>query len=391
MSDCLLWEGSIGKGCCRCRPSTSPHFFSVGAFIHISGAWKTIYRSTGKKAKEEATPPHVFIPCTTPLSILTAQWHTPCFTGQMLNECMFFFFKTLPSNDTYTTELLHLKDLKCIHLNPVYVVFWFSRWISCSSNRKWSLLKVKHVNVHWLWRKCIICAASSVWCRWPLQWHLRMCCSSMQPLLVSKATTSMKSVTPWARMCSTLSRRTTVWADSVVAPCAPSPSTSSIISDKRSSLSPGHLSACLASSLVVYKRWVKPLLETLALCPWNYSVRRWVLFTTSVIVHTWCCLVVHVPLQRNFLWGYDYKSHSVLPQSLTQLEVQAPPGNTVGYVVQQWHPFSPKFIVANEHSEPVLKIHGPFCGWSCLPDVDFEVGLSKHRNPLNLRKHNTTR
>lgn len=84
-----------------------------------------------------------------------------------------------------------------------------------------------------------------------------------------------------------------------------------------------------------------------------------------------------------------HKSHSVLSQSPTQLEVQSPPGNTVGYVVQQWHPFSPKFLVGNEHSEPVLKIHGPFCGWSCLPDVDFEVGLSKHRNPLNWGKHNT--
>lgn len=61
-----------------------------------------------------------------------------------------------------------------------------------------------------------------------------------------------------------------------------------------------------------------------------------------------------------------------------QLEVQAPPGNPVGYVIQQWHPFSPKFIVANEHNEPVLKIHGPFCGWSCLPEVDFEVGSTKH-------------
>uniref|UniRef100_A0A3Q0SMH6 Phospholipid scramblase n=1 Tax=Amphilophus citrinellus TaxID=61819 RepID=A0A3Q0SMH6_AMPCI len=46
---------------------------------------------------------------------------------------------------------------------------------------------------------------------------------------------------------------------------------------------------------------------------------------------------------------------------------------TLGYLIQQWHPFSPKFIVANEHNEPVLKIHGPFCGWSCLPDVDFEI------------------
>ncbi|XP_036073344.1 phospholipid scramblase 1 isoform X3 [Oryzias melastigma] len=61
------------------------------------------------------------------------------------------------------------------------------------------------------------------------------------------------------------------------------------------------------------------------------------------------------------------------PCCLQELEVQSPPGNTVGYVIQQWHPFFPKFMVANEHHEPVLKIHGPFCGWSCLPDVDFEI------------------
>ncbi|KAG7526452.1 hypothetical protein JOB18_040354 [Solea senegalensis] len=61
------------------------------------------------------------------------------------------------------------------------------------------------------------------------------------------------------------------------------------------------------------------------------------------------------------------------PCCLQELEVQSPPGNTVGYVMQQWHPFSPKFIVTNENCEPVLKIHGPFCGWSFLPDVDFEL------------------
>ncbi|XP_070409464.1 phospholipid scramblase 1 isoform X2 [Nothobranchius furzeri] len=61
------------------------------------------------------------------------------------------------------------------------------------------------------------------------------------------------------------------------------------------------------------------------------------------------------------------------PCCLQELEVQAPPGNTVGYVRQQWHPLSPKFIVENENNEPVLKINGPFCGWSCLPDVDFEI------------------
>lgn len=66
-------------------------------------------------------------------------------------------------------------------------------------------------------------------------------------------------------------------------------------------------------------------------------------------------------------------SLSVPPPTTPQLEVQSPPGNIVGYVQQEWHPFIPKFTIHNEHKEPVLKLQGPFCGWSCLPDVDFEV------------------
>uniref|UniRef100_A0A3B1JDW4 Phospholipid scramblase n=1 Tax=Astyanax mexicanus TaxID=7994 RepID=A0A3B1JDW4_ASTMX len=61
------------------------------------------------------------------------------------------------------------------------------------------------------------------------------------------------------------------------------------------------------------------------------------------------------------------------PCCLQELEVQSPPGNIVGYVLQEWHPFLPKFTIKNEHREPVLKLQGPFCGWSCLPDVDFEI------------------
>ncbi|KAJ8376051.1 hypothetical protein SKAU_G00066310 [Synaphobranchus kaupii] len=56
-----------------------------------------------------------------------------------------------------------------------------------------------------------------------------------------------------------------------------------------------------------------------------------------------------------------------------ELEVEAPPGNTVGYILQQWHPFMPKFIIQNENREPVLKLKGPFCGWKCLTDIDFKI------------------
>ncbi|MBN3326795.1 PLS1 scramblase, partial [Atractosteus spatula] len=61
------------------------------------------------------------------------------------------------------------------------------------------------------------------------------------------------------------------------------------------------------------------------------------------------------------------------PCCLQELEIQSPPGNTVGYVIQTWHPFFPKFTIQNERKEPVLKLSGPFCGWNCLPDIDFEV------------------
>ncbi|XP_036410768.1 phospholipid scramblase 1-like [Megalops cyprinoides] len=61
------------------------------------------------------------------------------------------------------------------------------------------------------------------------------------------------------------------------------------------------------------------------------------------------------------------------PSCLQELEVQSPPGNPIGYVVQDWHPYLPKFTIQNERKEPVLKIAGPFCFCRCCLDVHFEV------------------
>ncbi|XP_066455414.1 phospholipid scramblase 1-like [Eleutherodactylus coqui] len=61
------------------------------------------------------------------------------------------------------------------------------------------------------------------------------------------------------------------------------------------------------------------------------------------------------------------------PCCLQKLEVQAPPGNVVGYVKQNWHPCLPRFTLLNEREEEVLKVHGPFCVCSCCSDVDFEL------------------
>ncbi|MBN3279289.1 PLS1 scramblase, partial [Polyodon spathula] len=61
------------------------------------------------------------------------------------------------------------------------------------------------------------------------------------------------------------------------------------------------------------------------------------------------------------------------PCCLQELEVQAPPGNPIGYVIQNWHPLKPKFTIQNERKEPVLKIEGPICHCKCCSDVVFEV------------------
>ncbi|XP_072560211.1 phospholipid scramblase 2-like [Paramormyrops kingsleyae] len=56
---------------------------------------------------------------------------------------------------------------------------------------------------------------------------------------------------------------------------------------------------------------------------------------------------------------------------MQELEVQCPPGNPIGSVTQELHPFLPKFMIRNERDEPVLKLTGPFCICGC--DTDFEV------------------
>ncbi|KAM3615568.1 uncharacterized protein V6R79_004259 [Siganus canaliculatus] len=61
------------------------------------------------------------------------------------------------------------------------------------------------------------------------------------------------------------------------------------------------------------------------------------------------------------------------PCCLQKLEVQSPPGNPIGYVEQNWHPFLPKFTILDSGRTPVLKIKGPFCDCSCMSDVTFEV------------------
>ncbi|XP_018609250.1 phospholipid scramblase 1-like isoform X2 [Scleropages formosus] len=66
-------------------------------------------------------------------------------------------------------------------------------------------------------------------------------------------------------------------------------------------------------------------------------------------------------------------SSCCFPCCLQQLEVQGPPGNTIGFIVQDWHFYLPKFTIQNERKEPVLKVVGPCCDCKCCSDVNFEV------------------
>lgn len=60
---------------------------------------------------------------------------------------------------------------------------------------------------------------------------------------------------------------------------------------------------------------------------------------------------------------------------MSQIEVQAPPGTTVGYVVQEWHPCLPIFSIQGASKETLLKLKGPFCACNCCSDVTFEVRM----------------
>uniref|UniRef100_A0A8C4SVX0 Phospholipid scramblase n=1 Tax=Erpetoichthys calabaricus TaxID=27687 RepID=A0A8C4SVX0_ERPCA len=57
--------------------------------------------------------------------------------------------------------------------------------------------------------------------------------------------------------------------------------------------------------------------------------------------------------------------------------LHAPPGTPIGYVVQNWHPFIPKFTIQNENREPVLKyrVHAVVADVVLSLDGNSEVGM----------------
>jgi len=61
------------------------------------------------------------------------------------------------------------------------------------------------------------------------------------------------------------------------------------------------------------------------------------------------------------------------PCCLQSIEIQAPPGNTIGFVNQCWTCIKPKFEITDGDGNVALKILGPWCTYSCAGDVEFKV------------------
>lgn len=61
------------------------------------------------------------------------------------------------------------------------------------------------------------------------------------------------------------------------------------------------------------------------------------------------------------------------PCCLQSIEVQAPPGNVVGTVEQEWSLIIPQYKVKDASGNVVLRIEGPCCTVSCCGDVEFQI------------------
>lgn len=70
------------------------------------------------------------------------------------------------------------------------------------------------------------------------------------------------------------------------------------------------------------------------------------------------------------------------PCCLQEMEVQAPPGITIGYIQQDWHPFLPKLAIQGPNRETVLMLEGPCCACNCCGDVNFELKALDSDKPI---------
>ncbi|KAF6020102.1 hypothetical protein EB796_021599 [Bugula neritina] len=70
------------------------------------------------------------------------------------------------------------------------------------------------------------------------------------------------------------------------------------------------------------------------------------------------------------------------PCFLQRVEVQAPPGEVIGYVKQGWSICKPKFWIQNAAGEDILRIDGPCFTCSICGDVEFDVSSHDGSSPV---------
>ncbi|XP_034020593.1 phospholipid scramblase 2-like [Thalassophryne amazonica] len=70
------------------------------------------------------------------------------------------------------------------------------------------------------------------------------------------------------------------------------------------------------------------------------------------------------------------------PCCLQEMEVQAPPGTTIGYVKQDWHPFIPRFSIQDANKVTLMKLEGPCFACNCCGDVTFQLKSKDGGGPI---------
>ncbi|XP_006869937.1 PREDICTED: phospholipid scramblase 4 [Chrysochloris asiatica] len=68
------------------------------------------------------------------------------------------------------------------------------------------------------------------------------------------------------------------------------------------------------------------------------------------------------------------------PSARQEMEVQCPPGITIGYVAEHWNLFRAVYSIENEKKENVLGVYGPCstygCGWDSVFEIKSPDGVS---------------
>ncbi|KAK1346487.1 hypothetical protein QTO34_000343 [Cnephaeus nilssonii] len=88
--------------------------------------------------------------------------------------------------------------------------------------------------------------------------------------------------------------------------------------------------------------------------------------------------LVQVAEESNFCALLCFRAHHPLRVSLVdsgdrEVEVHLPPGTTIAYVLQTWHPFLPKLSIEDADRHMILRVVGPCWTCGCSTDTNFEV------------------